>query len=355
MLAAVRRAFASAAPLDPSSAPRLAPRALGELVRPGALFPSGVVVVARRSASGGRAGVAAASYKGPFATAHPSKEETMRFAARHLAVISGGDGAADAGAHGKGGGGSGLHLRALRYLVAALAAAEVALWASSQASAPAAEEQTVSNWSGTQHVNCARHVQPESVDALAKAVEWAHTHRRRLRPVGSALSPNGAAFNAEGMISLALLDELVRVDRHAMTVTTQAGARVLELVEKLRPHGLTLANYASIREQQIGGFTQVGAHGTGARIPPLDETVTSLALVTPGKGVVRLSEDDEDPETFRMARCSVGSLGVATEVTLRCVPAHRLLERTWTATHKEVEKNHDTWLKEHQHLSLIHI
>ena len=43
MLAAVRRAFASAAPLDPSSAPRLAPRALGELVRPGALFPSGVV------------------------------------------------------------------------------------------------------------------------------------------------------------------------------------------------------------------------------------------------------------------------------------------------------------------------
>ena len=355
MLAAVRRALASAAPLDPSSAPRLASRALGELVRPGALFPHGVVVVARRTASGGRAGVAAASCKGPFATAHPSKDEIMRFASRHLAVISGGDGAADAGARAKGGGGSGLHLRALRYLVAALAAAEVALWASSQATAPAAEEQTVSNWSGTQHVDCARYAQPESADALARAVEWAHTHRRRLRPVGSALSPNGAAFNAEGMISLALLDELVRVDRDAMTVTTQAGARVLELVEKLRPHGLTLANYASIREQQIGGFTQVGAHGTGARIPPLDETVTSLELVTPGKGRVRLSEDDDDPERFRLARCAVGSLGVATEVTLRCVPAHRLLERTWTATRGEVEKNHDTWLKEHQHIRYMWI
>ena len=116
MLAAVRRAFASAAPLDPSSAPRLAPRALGELVRPGALFPSGVVVVARRSASGGRAGVAAASYKGPFATAHPSKDEIMRFASRHLAVISGGDGAADAGARAKGGGGSGLHLLSLIHI-----------------------------------------------------------------------------------------------------------------------------------------------------------------------------------------------------------------------------------------------
>ena len=31
---------------------------------------------------------------------------------------------------------------------------------------------------------------------------------RRLRPVGSALSPNGAAFNPEGMLSLGLLDKV---------------------------------------------------------------------------------------------------------------------------------------------------
>ena len=30
-----------------------------------------------------------------------------------------------------------------------------------------------------------------------------------------------------------------------------------DVVEALRPAGLTLQNYASIREQQIGGFTQV--------------------------------------------------------------------------------------------------
>ena len=32
-------------------------------------------------------------------------------------------------------------------------------------------------------------------------------------------------------------------------------------------------NFASIREQQIGGFTQVGAHGTGATLPTVDEQV----------------------------------------------------------------------------------
>lgn len=37
----------------------------------------------------------------------------------------------------------------------------------------------------------------------------------------------------------------------------QCGARVQDVVEALRPHGLTLQNFASIREQQIGGFIQV--------------------------------------------------------------------------------------------------
>ena len=36
----------------------------------------------------------------------------------------------------------------------------------------------------------------------------------------------------------------------------QAGARVQAVADELRKHGLTLQNYASIREQTIGGFTQ---------------------------------------------------------------------------------------------------
>lgn len=64
----------------------------------------------------------------------------------------------------------------------------------------------------------------------------------------------------------------------------------MQVVEALRPHGLTLQNFASIREQAIGGFIQVGAHGTGARIPPVDEQVVAMKLVTPALGTVKLSE-----------------------------------------------------------------
>lgn len=42
-------------------------------------------------------------------------------------------------------------------------------------------------------------------------------------------------------------------------VTVQAGCRVQQVADALKPHGLTLQNYASIREQQIGGFIQVSA------------------------------------------------------------------------------------------------
>lgn len=64
----------------------------------------------------------------------------------------------------------------------------------------------------------------------------------------------------------------------------------MQVVEALRPYGLTLQNFASIREQAIGGFIQVGAHGTGASIPPVDEQVVAMKLVTPACGTLELSD-----------------------------------------------------------------
>ena len=96
---------------------------------------------------------------------------------------------------------------AVKFTIAGLALLEATLYASTEFTKPPSEEQSVTNWSGTKEVPCARYVQPEDFAQLKAAVEWAHVHRRRLRPVGSALSPNGAAFNPEGMISLAMLDQ----------------------------------------------------------------------------------------------------------------------------------------------------
>jgi L-galactono-1,4-lactone dehydrogenase len=43
-------------------------------------------------------------------------------------------------------------------------------------------------------------------------------------------------------------------------------------------------------------------------------------------------------------------MGVAAEVTMQCVKAHRLLEKTWVATHAEIDANHEAYLKDYQHI-----
>lgn len=214
------------------------------------------------------------------------------------------------------------------------------------------ETATVENWSGTKKVECERMVTPETTEELVRALESAK--RKKMRPVGSALSPNGCAFEGKGMVSMGLLDKVVSVDAEKKTVTLQAGARVREVVEALRPHGLTLQNYASIREQQMGGFTQVGAHGTGAAIPPVDDTVVEMKIVSPSRGLVTLSAEKE-PELFNLAKCGIGALGVVAELTIQCVDAHKLVEHTWTATPSEIESKHESWLREHQHIRYMWI
>jgi L-galactono-1,4-lactone dehydrogenase len=126
------------------------------------------------------------------------------------------------------------------------------------------------------------------------------------------------------------------------------------VIEALRPHNLTLPNLASIAEQQMGGFIQVGAHGTGRQVAPVDEYVSRLKMVTPGKGTVVLTKEDHG-RLFELARVGLGCLGVVTEITMECIPAHRLVEHTFVLTRKEAMARKDQLLKDHKHMRFMWI
>jgi len=299
------------------------------------------------------------------ATRRDGGVRTAATSSKPYAVLGGHAAARRAGVHAQGGGktGGGDGRKASgktswtgRARVALFGAALAYVVATHLSETDEAEEEseaaTVENWSGTKKVECERMVTPETTEELVRALESAK--RKKMRPVGSALSPNGCAFEGKGMVSMGLLDKVVSVNAEKKTVTLQAGARVREVVEALRPHGLTLQNYASIREQQMGGFTQVGAHGTGATIPPVDDTVLEMKIVSPSRGLVTLSAEKE-PELFKLAKCGIGALGVVAELTIQCVDAHKLVEHTWTATPSEIESKHESWLREHQHIRYMWI
>lgn len=217
----------------------------------------------------------------------------------------------------------------------------------------------VVNWSATHVARPRRHVEPATLAELESAVAQAHAEGTKLRPVGAAISPNGLGLSDEGMLSLAQLDQVLWVDKKARLVRVQAGARVQQVVEALRPYGLTLENYASIKWQMIGGYTQTGAHGTGATLPPVDEQVVSMKLVTPAEGTMELSSANaktaQEAELFRLARVGLGALGVVAELTLRCVPAHRLVETTLVVTRAEARAGHAARLSRHRHVRYMWI
>ncbi|KAL9373628.1 hypothetical protein Peur_033248 [Populus x canadensis] len=213
---------------------------------------------------------------------------------------------------------------------------------------------TVSNWSGTHEVQTRNFYQPENIEQLEKLVKENNEKKARIRPVGSGLSPNGIGLARSGMVNLALMDKVLEVDKEKRRVRVEAGIRVQELVDGIKEYGLTLQNFASIREQQIGGIVQVGAHGTGARLPPIDEQVISMKLVTPAKGTIEISKE-KDPELFYLARVGLGGLGVVSEVTLQCVERQELVEHTFISNMKDIKQNHKKLLSENKHVKYLHI
>lgn len=104
----------------------------------------------------------------------------------------------------------------------------------------------------------------------------------------------------------------------------------------------------------MGGLVQVGAHGTGRLIGPLDHYVKRLKLVTPGLGTITLSEEDNGA-LFHLAKVGLGCLGVVVEVTMDCIPAHHLLEHTFVLTRKQAREQKDSLLKNHKHMRFMWI
>jgi L-galactono-1,4-lactone dehydrogenase len=176
-----------------------------------------------------------------------------------------------------------------------------------------------------------------------------HASSSKLRPVGTALSPNGIgmADGTQDMISLAAMDHIC-IDEEKMEVTCGAGARVSQVLAALSKKGLTLENFSSIQEQQMGGWTQVAAHGTGCGLSTVEEQVVRMKLATPTNGLMVLSADDEG-WLFKWAKVGLGALGVVTELTLKVMPAMSLKESTTVLGKNEVLKGHAERLQNYRH------
>ena len=217
---------------------------------------------------------------------------------------------------------------------------------------------------------------PESEKEIEKLVKESHAKGQKLRVVGSGLSPNGIAFTNLTMLNMSLMDKIIHVDSEKRQVVSNATIiRREKLVSAncrigsasmrssgrdsgrspsaIWTHSAELRFHQRTTDWRICSgrlsvhpvcdedcVDQIGAHGTGAKIPPVDEQVIRMRMITPGMGTIELSKDDPDPTLFYLTRVGLGCFGVLTEVTLQCVAEHKLVEHTFVSTFREVKKNH---------------
>jgi L-gulono-1,4-lactone dehydrogenase len=183
--------------------------------------------------------------------------------------------------------------------------------------------ETWTNWSRDQHCAPAQIARPTSEDELAQVVAQAAARGLRLRAAGAGHSFTDAACTDGLLVQTSGLQRVISADPESGLVTLEAGITLHQLGPLNAARRLALENQGDIDTQSVAGALATATHGTGARFGNLSTRVAGMRLVTASGEVVELTRES-DPEGLLAARVSVGALGIASQITLECVPLYTL-------------------------------
>lgn len=199
------------------------------------------------------------------------------------------------------------------------------------------------NWSGDRR-HRANWAQPGTEAEVAELVAEADS----VRVVGSGHSFNDGLASSGLTLSLDRLSGIVDIDRAAKRATVWAGTRLRDLTPLLADEGLAIRSLASHDAQSIAGILSSDVHGTGRLPAHLSDQVVSMRVVDASG---EIHEVDADHELFLAAAGGIGAIGIITQVTVRCVDAFRLEQRTEIRDRRWAEDNLKRLLEEHDHVS----
>ncbi|KIW18678.1 hypothetical protein PV08_02967 [Exophiala spinifera] len=183
--------------------------------------------------------------------------------------------------------------------------------------------------------------QPSSVPELQKIVTLARRCRKRLCVTGFGHSPSDLTCTSSWLVNLDNLTQVLErnVDGTPGLFRFQAGLSLHNLNLALAEDGYTLPNLGSIDVQSVAGVISTGTHGSSLRHGLLSDSITSLTVLLSNSQLVTCSAA-KNPELFRAALLSLGSLGIIVEITMQAVPDFKI---SWSQSLHTLSSVLESW------------
>jgi FAD-linked oxidoreductase len=209
-----------------------------------------------------------------------------------------------------------------------------------------------SNWSGSVKSVPRQVVRPSNIDELARLVREYGRDGRNVRVVGTGHSFTPLVQSDDVLMSLEEMQGVESVDTTAGRATVLGGTRLKKLGDTLFEHGMAQENLGDIDVQSISGAISTGTHSTGVRFGTLSTQVEGFTLVTASGEVLECSPE-RNPDIYKAAQVSLGTLGIITKVTLRVVPAKRLHYQSYRKKLSDCLANLEEYTRENSHFEFF--
>ncbi|KAK3816303.1 MAG: D-arabinono-1,4-lactone oxidase-domain-containing protein [Benniella sp.] len=215
----------------------------------------------------------------------------------------------------------------------------------------ATPKKTFENWARTFRCAPEQYFTPISEEDVIRIIQLARLSGKQVKAIGTGHSPSDLACTDGFMINTDKLNKLISVDTQHKTITVQAGMKLHRVHEILKEHNMAMSNLGSISDQSVAGVMATATHGTGVGYSTLCASVLDLTLITANGDKLYCSKT-EKPDIFHAAVCSLGSLGIITQMTLQCEAAFRLENKQEPAKLNDVLQNIDSIIHSAEYVRL---
>lgn len=172
----------------------------------------------------------------------------------------------------------------------------------------------INNFGGNLRVDVSAYACPRTDDEL---LSFLNDHRGgEIRCVGRLHSWSRLIESKEAVVNMQHFDSVqLHQSGSARVVRVGAGCQIKDVVKELQRYDLTLPTLGLIDEQSVAGAIATGTHGSGRQSLSHFVRAVRIASFSDGEGKAKFDWiSTAEPERLRAARCSLGCLGVVTEV-----------------------------------------